>query len=148
MVLNLHDGPELPPIFRHGPDTMWADRDDLLNSCLRKRLQVRFGELAEYQVIAQAARWSAGTTFFFEHSKARTEVLHYRSESGNNLAAPRIVRSHAAQPQAVFLTAVESGKLLLGDELVAFALRETHGVAIAFQVEKEFGASRFQDRIR
>ena len=52
----------------------------------------------------------------------------------------RIVGAHAAEPEAVFLRAVEDGKLLLLDELVALGGAEAQRVAVAFEREKELGA--------
>src|SRR5579872_7549795 len=52
----------------------------------------------------------------------------------------RIISAHAAQPQAVFLAAVENGQLVFLDEFLPFARRKTQGVAIALQRQKEFRA--------
>src|SRR3954453_15336658 len=64
-------------------------------------------------------------------------MLHYGCERHDDFTAARIVRSHAAKPEAVLLRAVENRKLLLGDKLVALGLREAHCIAIALEIEEE-----------
>ena len=64
----------------------------------------------------------------------------HAGEGDDDFAALRVVRAHAAQPQAVFLRAVIDGKLVLRDELVALGRGEAERVAVALQVEEELGA--------
>ena len=65
---------------------------------------------------------------------------HYAAKIGHNFTSFRIVAAHAAQPQAVFLGAVEDRKLLFVDKFLALSGGEAEGVAVAFQVEEELGA--------
>ena len=65
---------------------------------------------------------------------------HHAREGGDDLAALRIVGAHAAEPQAIFLGAVEDRQLFLGDELVALGRAEAERVAVAFEREKQLGA--------
>src|SRR5882724_6571433 len=103
---------ELFPIRADGPDTMRADGDDFLNLVLPQSLQIVFGELAESEIVAQAARWIARALFFAQDAKGDVQVSHHLRERGHDLAAPRVVRAHAAEPQAIFLAAVEDGQFL------------------------------------
>src|SRR6266853_6130270 len=67
-------------------------------------------------------------------------MVHHARKRSDDFAALRIVGSHAAQPQAIFLRAVENRKLLLLDELVALIRAEAEGVTIALQSEEQLGA--------
>src|ERR1700694_5512174 len=67
-------------------------------------------------------------------------MVHHARKRSDDFAALRIVGSHAAQPQAIFLRAVENRKLLLLDEPVALAGAKTQGVAIALQSKEQLGA--------
>ena len=84
-----------------------------------KGFKVGFGELLEEEIVAEAADGIAGALFFAEHAVAGAEVIHHAGEVGDDLAALGIVSAHAAEPQAVFLGAVEDGELLLLDKFVA-----------------------------
>ena len=101
-----------------------------------KRFQILFGELLEHQVVAQAARRIAGATFLCQDAEGGSQMIHHAREGSDDLAAARIVRAHAAEPQAIFLRAVEDRKLLLLDEFVAFRGAEAERVAVAFQRQK------------
>ena len=61
-------------------------------------------------------------------------------EVGDNLASVGIVRAHAAEPQAVLLSAVEDGQLGVGDELVPLGCGQAERVAGLFQREEQLGA--------
>src|SRR5205814_6367936 len=68
-------------------------------------------------------------------------MVHHARKRSDDFTALGVVGSHAAQPQAVFLRAVENRKLLLLDELVALAGAKTQRVAIALQSKEELGAA-------
>jgi hypothetical protein len=67
-------------------------------------------------------------------------MLHHPRKTRDDLATLRIVRAHAAQPQTVFLRAVENRKLLLLDEFVALAGTEPERVAVALERQEQLGA--------
>ena len=72
-----------------------------------------FGELLEEEVVAEAADGVAGAFFLAQDAVAGAEVVHDAGEVGDDLAAFGVVAAHAAEPQTVFLRAVEDGELLL-----------------------------------
>src|SRR5262249_10163483 len=82
----------------------------------------------------------AGALLFAQHAVRRAEMLHHTREARDDLAALRIVGTHATQPQTVFLRAIEDRKLLLLDELVALRCTETERVAVALQRQEQLGA--------
>ena len=90
---------------------MRADRNDLRDFRLLQRFQILFGELLEHQIVAQPPRRIAGASFLFQHAERGSQMLHHARERRNNLAALRIVRAHAAEPQAIFLRAVEDREI-------------------------------------
>ncbi len=99
-----------------------------------------FGELLEEEIVAEAADGVAGAFLLAQNAVAGAEVVHDAGEVGDDLAALGVVGAHAAQPQAVFLRAVEEGELLPLDELVAFGGAEAECVGAALEGEEEFGA--------
>ena len=92
---------------------MRANGNDLLGFTLFQRFQILFGELLKHQIVAQAPRRIAGAFLFLQNAERGSQMPHHAREGGDNLAALRIVSAHAAQPQAVFLGAVEDRELLL-----------------------------------
>ena len=107
MVFDLRWRAELLPVLLNGADAMRADGDDLLDLVLREGFQVRFSELLEEQIVAEAADGIAGAFFLAQYAVAGAEVVHHAGEVGNDLAAFRIVSAHAAEPEAILLCAVE-----------------------------------------
>ena len=104
--------------------TQWGQiDDDLLHLVLREGFEVRLGELLEEQVVAEAADGIAGAFLLAQDAVAGAEVVHDAGEVGDDLAALGIVSAHAAEPEAIFLGAVEDGECLLLDEFVAFERR-------------------------
>src|SRR6185369_13333918 len=91
------------PVGGDRPNAMRADGDDPGGLAAGERLQVRFGQLLEYEIIARAASGIAGTLFFAQDAEGGSQVPHDAGEIGNDLATLGIVGSHAAQPQAIFL---------------------------------------------
>ena len=63
-----------------------------------------------------------------------------RAKRQHDLAPLRIVRAHAAEPQAVFLRAVEDRKFLFLDEFSRSLAAKAERVAVALEVQKQFGA--------
>ena len=119
---------------------MRADGDDLGDLRLRQGFQILFGELLEHQIVAQAARRIAGAFLFLEDAESGSQVRHHARKRSDDLAALRIVGAHAAEPQAVFLSAVEDRELLLLNEFVALGRAEAERVAVAFERQKKLGA--------
>ena len=72
-----------------------------------------FGQLLKHQIVAQPPRRIARALLFFQHAEAWFPDAASPRERRDDFAALRIVSAHAAQPQAVFLRAVEDGELLL-----------------------------------
>jgi hypothetical protein len=88
-----------------------ADGDDLLDLLRLHRFEVGLGELLEDEIVAQAAGRVAGAFLFAQHAVAGAEVAHDFDEAADDLAAFGVVAAHAAEPEAVFLGAVEDGQL-------------------------------------
>jgi len=63
-------------------------------------------------------------------------MTHYAGKIDHNFTSFRVVSAHAAQPQAVFLGAVEDRKLLSVDKFLTLRSRKAQGVAVAFQVQE------------
>ncbi len=102
--------------------------------------KVPFGELTESEIVAEAAGGVAGAALLAQHAEAGSQMAHHLREGGYDLAALRIVAAHAAEPQAIFLRAVEDGELLFRDKFVALGGGEAERVAVALQVQEELGA--------
>ena len=117
--------------------TQWGQMLTILADLrLRQGFQVLFGQLLEDQIVSETAGRVAGAFFFFQDAEGGTDVRHDAGEIGDDFAAFGIVSAHAAQPEAVFLGAVEDRKLLLVDEFLALGGGEAQGVAVAFQIEE------------
>ena len=67
-------------------------------------------------------------------------MRHHAGEVGDDLAAVGIVAAHAAEPEAIFLCAVEDRQPGAGDELVAFGGGQAERVAGFLQREEQLGA--------
>ena len=67
-------------------------------------------------------------------------MAQYRGQREHDLTALRIVRSHAAQPQAILLRAVVNRQLVLLDEFRALAGRESQRIAGALHRQKHLAA--------
>ena len=109
MMLDLGRRAVRLPVFLNRPDAVRADRYDLLHAILRERFKVSFSQLLEEQVVAQPPHRVASAALLAHHAEARAEVSHYAHQGHHNLAPARIVRAHAAEPQAIFLRPVEEG---------------------------------------
>ena len=140
VVFDVGRDAEVAPVGRDGADAVGADGDDLLDFRRVQLLQAMLGEVLEDEVVAETAGGIAGTFFFLEDAEAGAEVGHDAGEVGDDLAAVRVVGAHAAEPEAVFLGAVEDGELGAGDELVAFGGGQAESVAGFLQCEEELGA--------
>src|ERR1700685_447595 len=134
MMFDFDSPPEPAPVLSHRAHAVRTNGNDLLHGTLFQRGQIDFRELPEHEIVSQTPGRIAGTALFFENAERGAEVAHHSCERTDDLAAAWIIGPHAAEPQAVFLGAVEDGELLLGDEFVAFGLREAHGVAIALKI--------------
>ena len=111
MVFDFGWGAELFPVFLDGADAVGADGDDLFYFVLREGFEVGFGELLEEEIVAEAADGIAGALLFAEDAVAGAEVVHDAGEVGDDFAAFGIVAAHAAEPEAIFLSAVEDGEV-------------------------------------
>src|SRR5580704_6818623 len=119
VMLNRRGLAVLPPVRADRSHAMRANGNDLFNLILFQRFQIVFRKLAESQIVTQPASWIACTFFFPQDSEAGVQVAHHLGERCDDFAALWIVSAHAAQPQAIFLAAVENRKLLFLNELVA-----------------------------
>ena len=140
MVLDFGRRAEFLPVFLNGADAVRADGDDLLDLVLREGFEVGFGELLEEEIVAEAADGIAGAFFLAQDAVAGAEVVHHAGEVGDDFAAFGVVSAHAAEPEAIFLRAVEDGELLFLDELVALESADAEGIDAAFESEEELGA--------
>ena len=98
-----------------------------LTLILRQSFKIRFGQLLEEQIVAEAAHGIAGALFLAQNAVAGAEVVHDAGEVGDDFAALGVVAAHAAEPEAIFLCAVEDGELLLLDEFVALGCARGRG---------------------
>ena len=119
VVFDFGWGTEFFPVFLDGADAVGADGDDLFDFVLREAFEVGLGELPEEQIVAEATDGIAGAFFFAENPVACAEVVHDAGEVGYDFSAFGIVAAHTAEPEAIFLAAVEDGECLLLDEFVA-----------------------------
>src|SRR5690348_2502761 len=133
VMLDLGRPAEFFPVYGNRTHAMRADGDDLSHFGLIQGFEILFGELLEHQVIAQAAGRIASAFFFFENAEGSSEVRHYARKRRDDFAALRIIGTHAAQPQTVFLSTVEDGKSLLLNKFVALGGTEAERVAITFE---------------
>src|SRR5947208_3584675 len=76
VMFYLHLSSELAPILSHCPNTMRADRDDLLHLGLPQRGNIRFRKLSEHQVIAKPPGRITGAALFFQNPERSIQVLH------------------------------------------------------------------------
>jgi len=73
-------------------------------------LDIGLGQPRNRQVVAQPARRIAGAFLFAQHAKTDAGVAEQARQRQYDLTSLGIVGAHAAQPQAVFLGAVEQGQ--------------------------------------
>jgi hypothetical protein len=63
-------------------------------------------------------------------------VAQHARQRQHDFAALRIVRAHAAQPEAIFLRAVVNRQLVFLDEFLPLAGGESQRIAVALQVAR------------
>src|ERR1043166_1213431 len=107
-MLNFYRRAELAPVLLDRADTMRAYRNDLFDTRLLQRCEIRFRKLPEREIITEPTNRVARAALFFQNSERGVQVLHHRCEGADNLTAPRIVRTHATEPQAVLLRSIEN----------------------------------------
>src|SRR5580700_6476702 len=103
MMLDFHLDVKLAPVLCDRAHAVWADADQLLRPALFQAGDVRFRKLAEYQIVSQPSRRITRAPLLPQHAKAGSQPPHHFRESAHNLAALRIVGSHAAEPQTILL---------------------------------------------
>src|SRR4051812_17802678 len=64
-------------------------------------------------------------------------MAHDGCKRSDDFTAARIECPHAAKPQAILLRAVENGKLLFADELVAFRRGKAERIALPLQIQEQ-----------
>src|SRR6185437_9381628 len=139
MVLNGRGFAVFFPIGRDRPYTVWADRDDLFHFVLAQRFQIAFGKFPERKVVAQPPGRIAGTFLFAQHAETGSEVPHHLRERRDDLPSARIERTHAPEPEAVFLAAIEERQILFLYELISLRRSESKRVSGALQIQKKLG---------
>src|SRR5579872_1204847 len=110
----------LSPVRRNCPHAMRANRHNALHVTLLQSLKIIFSELTEHKIVTEPARGISGTVLLPQHAETGAQIPHYPAECRDDLAAPRIVRAHAAKPQAVFLCSIVDRQLLLLNKLIPF----------------------------
>ena len=130
----------LLPVLLNGAHAMRADRNDFLDLVLRQCFQVGFGQLLKEQIVAEAPHRIARTLFLAQHAEGAPRCRITRTSASTISRPRRIVRAHAAEPQAVLLRAVEDGQRILLDKFVALRRAHAQRVAAAFERQKELGS--------
>ena len=77
VMLDVDIGAELFVVFAHCADAMRTDGKDLGDFVVLEVLEVLFSELAEGEIVAEAAGGIAGAAFFLEHAIGDAEVLQH-----------------------------------------------------------------------
>ena len=140
VMLDFWGRAELFPIGLNSAHAVRADGDDLLDLLRLHRFEVGLGELLEDEIVAEAAGRVASAFLFAQHAVAGAEVAHDLDEAADDLAAFGVVAAHAAEPEAVFLGAVEDGQLLFLNKLIAFKSAQAERVGVAFEGVEELAA--------
>src|ERR1700730_1293133 len=107
------------PIRGNRSHAVRADRNDLASLGLLERIQVLFRHLLKQEIVAQPPRRVASTTLLPQDTIRGPQVIHHPRKGSDDLAAARIVRAHAAEPQAILLRSIEDRELLLLNEFGA-----------------------------
>ena len=112
----------------------------LLHFVLLQRLDIAFGQLAEREIVAQTPRRIAGALFLAQDAEGRAQ---WRKTRTNDATISRPCGSYAPmQPshRQYSWRAIEDRQLLLLDEFIALAGRESQRVPVAFQIQEQLGA--------
>src|SRR6185503_7557480 len=121
MVLDRWWSAEFLPVFLNRADAVRADCDDLLHLVFCEGRKILFRELLKQQIVAEPADRIARAFLFAQDAKCYAEKIHHTGQVGHDLTSFWIVAAHAAQPEAIFLSAIKTGELLPRNEFVAFA---------------------------
>src|ERR1019366_427992 len=107
VMLDLERGSVFAPVGADGAHAMrtYGDHAGYLRGA--QCFDVSFGHLRRRQIVAQPARRIAGALFVAQHAKGNACMAQHARQRQNDLPPSWIVRAHAAQPEAVFLRAVE-----------------------------------------
>src|SRR5947209_617706 len=95
---------------------MRADRHHFADLGRAERLDILLGDLGERQIVTEPPRRIAGAFFLPEDAEGDARMPQDARQRQNDVAALRVIRAHAAEPQAILLRSVVDGELVLLDE--------------------------------